>query len=110
MNKPPFKMEHGRITSEQDEGEIWVKNEDSVLEIGRRIWFAWQARETKPWPFVDVAAIGRSSMGVAIAGVAAAREYLHKEGADLRVVPYWSEYTNEQDHERSRLMIRIFWE
>ncbi len=93
----PFSVKHGKMTDAPDT-EIWIRGKEDPKRLARDIKAAVNSYE-----YVDLACIGASAINQAIKAVAIAREKMRT----IVCVPYFSLVTDEQDNERTRMVLRI---
>lgn len=84
-------------------GEIWVKNDEDVHRLAGLIVDGLQDVD-----LIELACIGAACSNQALKGIAVARERLQKAGEDLVVQPYFSSFVDDQQRNRTRMMLRVF--
>jgi stage V sporulation protein SpoVS len=99
----PLSVYQGKLTA-RPAWEVWALSEDSVAQVADGIL---ALLETGTGP-IDVASIGPAALNQSVKGIAEARARLRKQGLDLVVVPWFSVIVNQQDEERTRIMLRLW--
>jgi stage V sporulation protein SpoVS len=98
----PFKTEDGKLDDMPDH-EFWMRTHDNVHKTATELLRVF-TEEKLSW--IDMACIGAGCLNTAIKCVAVARERVRKD-RDLVVQPYFSTIVDEQNRERTRVMLRV---
>lgn len=99
----PFKVVEGRV-DEMPEHELWIRASDDVHRTASDM-IAELVEDKKP--FLDLACIGAGAVNQANKSIAVARERLAKKSLDIVCQQFFSTIKDDQDRNRTRMMIRL---
>lgn len=83
--------------------EIWVRNGDDVHRLCADLM-----ERLEDFDVVNLACIGAGCLNQAVKAIAVARERMLKYNEDLVVQPYFSSFIDDQDRNRTRIVLRVF--
>lgn len=97
----PFKVKEGPVL-EAPEHELWMRAADNVHRTATDIIDSLRDEST-----VDLACIGATCVNQAMKSLAVARERMKRQGFDVVMQPFFSTIEDDQQRERTRLMMRV---
>jgi stage V sporulation protein SpoVS len=108
MNYPaealaPYKLKEGKV-SDMPDHELWIRGGDNVHQTATDIIKDLVDAKMK---FLDLACIGAAAINQGMKSLAVARERLARKSIDIIAQPWFSTITDDQDRERTRVMIRL---
>lgn len=103
----PFKGKEGQVLVAPDH-ELWMRAADNVHRTAADILGEFQSDGiTDGIATLDLACIGAACVNQAMKSVAVAREKAKRQGFDFVIQPFFSTIIDDQDRERTRLMMRL---